>query len=148
MSEILWIKSHVERLLQDEWDACRVTEDGDGDYPFRMGTAACWVSVIDPGGGPMVRVFAHAAFGVESTKKLLVELNEIQQRCVSASVYWAGGAVIVSQSISPIGLTGPVLAQALAAVGGVADDIGLLLAGVYGGSTPFPAEENESEDAA
>ena len=40
MTELLWVRSHVERLLQDEWDACRVAADDDGDYPFRRGTAA------------------------------------------------------------------------------------------------------------
>ena len=50
------------------------------------------------------------------------------------------------QMISPIGLTQPVLAQALAAVRTIANDVGLLLAGMYGGRTPLPAVE--SEDAA
>lgn len=60
MSESLWVRSHVERLLQDEWDVCRVTTDGDGDHPFRNGTAADWVAVLDSE-PVMVRVFAHAA---------------------------------------------------------------------------------------
>ena len=38
------------------------------------------------------------------------------------------------------------LAQALQAVGAVADDIGVLLASMFGGWTPFPVEESTSED--
>jgi hypothetical protein len=146
MSEIMWIRSHVERLLQNEWDACRVSVDEDGDWPFRNGTAACWVSVMDT--EPiMVRVFAHAATGMRPSLKLLSELNDIQRRMLSATISMQGGVVLVSQTISPIGLTEPVLAQAMHSVAGVADDIGLLLAGMFNGATLYPAEAPQSEDA-
>lgn len=149
MSEKLWITSHVERLLADEWEVCRVTPDGDGDYPWSHGTAVGWVSVVDAGGGYMVRVWAHAAYELKSSAKLLRELNEIQGRTLSTSICLTGHIVGVEQTISPIGLTQPVLAQALLAVRNVADDIGLLLTAVYGGRTPLPASAaSESEDAA
>ena len=147
MSEFQWIKSHVERLLQDEWETCRVDEDGDGDYPFRRGTSACWVSVMasEP---IMVRVFAHAATDVKPSLAALRELNDIQPSALSTSIGLAHGTVWVSQTISPIGLTRPVLAQAIFAVAGVAGDIGVLMAGVFGGSTPYPAEQEADEIAA
>jgi len=146
MSELMWIRSHVERLLQEEWGTCNPAMDPDGDYPFRDGTAACWVSVMDSEPA-MVRVFAHAALRLRPSVKLLRELNEIQCRALTAKVWFEDGVVLVSQTISPLGLTRPVLAQAINAVGGVADDIGLLLAGMFNGVTPFPAETPESEDA-
>ena len=147
MSERAWIRSHVEQLLEQLWGVCRVTPDGDGDYFYQEGTAACWVSVMDTA-PVMVRVFGHAATGLKPSMKLLVELNDIERRALSASVVLERDAVIVSQTISPIALTAPVLGQALDSVGGVADDIGLLLAGVFGGATPFPASSvPESEDA-
>ncbi len=141
-----WITAQVECLLQDEWGVCRVRRDADGDYPFRAGTAAAWVGVIDTE-PVMVRVFAHAAYGLKPTAALLRELNEIQLRALSASVALSGGTVIVSQTLSPHGLTRKTLRQALRAVGGVADDIGLLLAGMYGGSTPFPATDSVDSEA-
>jgi hypothetical protein len=146
MTELMWIKSHVEVLLQREWDVCRVTADGDGDFPFRHGTAACYVSVLDleP---VMVRVFAHAAYGLKPTLKVLREINEIQRRCLSARVELRSDVVVVSQTLSPFGLTQPVLAQALDAVATVADDVGTLLAGMFDGSTPYPAIVTDSEDA-
>lgn len=149
MSELVWIKSHVELLLQREWDVCRVTTDPDGDFPFRAGAAACWVSV-SAGEAPMVHVFAHAACGLKPTAKVLRELNDIQNRALSARIALAEGCVLVSQVLSPIGLTQPVLAQALRAVAGVAEDIGPLLAAMFDGATPFPAEvpQPEDEDAA
>lgn len=146
MSELMWVRSHVERLLQEEWETCRVTADADGDFPFRAGTSACWVQLMDT--EPiMVRVLAHAATGVRSSLKVLRELNEIEGRTLSAAVTLHGGTVLVHQTISPIGLTQPVLAQALRSVAGVADDIGLLLASMFNGATPFPTQEAQSEDA-
>ena len=147
MSELVWIRSHVEQLLESAWGVCRVAPDGDGDYPFRHGTAACWVAVL-PTAPVMVRVFAHAALGLKPTLRLFRELNDIERRALSCSVLLEGDAVVVSQTISPIGLTEPVLEQALLAVGGVAEDIGLLLAAMFGGETPYSAAlAGDSESA-
>jgi hypothetical protein len=140
MSALMWIRSHVERLLQDEWDACRVEADGEGDYHFRNGTAAGWVSVLasEP---PMVRVFAHAAHSVKPSAKLFREINDINNRTLSAQVVWLrSGVVVVAQTVSAVDLTRPVLGQAIDAVGCVANDIGPLIAGMFGGETPYPAE--------
>lgn len=147
MSELIWIRSHVERLLQDEWDQCRVKVDEDGDWPFRCGTAACWVSVVEAE-PVMIRVFAQVATGLRPSLKLPRELNDIQSRTLSATLVLQGGTVLVSQTVSPVGLSQPVLAQAMHSVGGVADNVGMLLAGMYGGATPYTAEAAESEDAA
>jgi hypothetical protein len=146
MTELMWIRSHVELLLQREWDVCRVVVDADGDFPFRHETAACYVSVLDIE-APMVRVFAHAAYGLKPTLKLLRELNEIQRRALSARVELRGDVVVVSQTLSPIGLAQPVLAQAMDAVATVAADIGTLLAGMFDGNTPFAAGVPDSEEA-
>ena len=146
MSEMVWVRSHVERLLQDEWNVCRVEADPDGDYPFRTGTAVCWVRVLDAG-QPLVRVFAHAACGVRRSAKLLTELNDIQHRALTASVMLTDGCVVIAQTLTAYELSCVDLGQAMAAVGGLADEVGVLLAGMFGGTTPFPAEVTESEDA-
>lgn len=142
----MWIRSHVEMLLAQEWQLCRITADDDGDYVFPSGTALCWVSVLE-GEVPMVRVTAHAAYGIRSSAKVLRELNDIQARLLSASIRLAGDVVVVSQTLSPIGLTQPVLAQALAAVGGVAADIGPLLAAVFDGATPLDQAAADAAEA-
>jgi hypothetical protein len=146
MSEQAWIRSHVELLLQREWNVCRVLADEDGDFPFRHGTAACYVTVLDTD-LPMVRVLAHAAYGVRPTLKVLRELNEIQSRSRSTRVELRRDVVVVSQTISPVGLTQPVLAQAINAVSSVADDIGTLVAVMFDGATPFKHEIPDSEEA-
>jgi hypothetical protein len=142
----MWVRSHVELLLQREWNVCRVLSDEDGDFPFRHGAAACYVSIVDVD-PPMVRVYAHAAYGLKPTLKVLRELNEIQNRALTARVELRRDVVVVSQTISPIGLTQPVLAQAMNAVSAVADDIGTLLAIMFDGATPFKHEIPDSEGA-
>jgi hypothetical protein len=133
-------------LLQRQWDLCRVVMDCDGDYPFRHGTAACYVSVLDTD-PPMVRVFAHAAYGLKPTLKVLREINDIQRRALSARVELRNDVVVVSQTISPVSLTQPVLAQAMDSVATIAGDIGTLFAAMFDGRTPFDAEVPDSEDA-
>lgn len=137
MTELVWIRSHVEQLLETLWGVCRVHPDDDGDYPFRHGTAACWISVL-PTAPVMVRVFGQAANGLKPSLRLFTELNDIERRALSCSVVLEGDTVVVAQTLSPVGLTAPALEQALTAVAGVADDIGALLAAVYGGQTPHP----------
>jgi hypothetical protein len=102
----------------------------------------CWVSVLrtEP---VMVRVYAHAAYGVGRSAKLLRELNEVQHRSLSARVELVDDLVLVSQTVSPHGLTGPVLAQAMDAVGSTAAHIGPLLVALFGGATPFHDTEVE-----
>jgi len=146
MSEMMWIRSHVQLLLQREWQVCRVTVDDDGDVPFRHGTAACYVSVLDTD-PPMVRVFGHAAYGLRPMLKVLREINEVQHHALSARVELRNDVVVVSQTLSPVGLSQPVLAQALDAVATVADDIGTLFAAMFDGRTPFPEEVPDSEQA-
>jgi len=145
MGKRRWVRSHVERLLQDEWDTCRVRSDSDGDYFFRAGTAACWVQVMaDP---EYVRVFAHAACGVKPSAKLLTELNQIQARATTVAVFVSGEIVIVQQTLIAHGLNRHTLRQALLAVSTVADDIGQLVAGMFDGQTPFTAEASVDEAA-
>jgi len=135
---IEWLRSYVEKLLR-EGSGNEPTQDSDGDYPFRWGTAACWVRVHEL---PFWRVeaFAHAVLGVRPTVRLLREINDANARLISGRIYVAGGVVIVEQSVLAHGLTADALAQACIAVGRAANDLGPLLAVMFDGQTPFPAE--------
>lgn len=144
------LRSHVERCLQDVWERPDLVTDGDGDYPYQWGTAACWVS-IQPGSEPSVRVFAYAAVGLRRSAKLLAEVNDLNSRSRWARVFWVDGRVMVSAELHWTTLDRASLARTLECVGTVADDIGTLLATVYGGTTWFaPALDaaNSDEDAA
>ena len=145
MAEIDWLRSHVQVLLQQEWGLCRVFADDDGDYFFQHGTAAGWVQVLD-GVPPLVTVFAHAAFGVKRSYKLLTELNDIQNRTRACHVYLAGTDIRVEQAVLASGLTQASLAHAIHHVGTVADDVGLLLAQMFGGETPFAPQLENMDD--
>ncbi|HVT22128.1 MAG TPA: YbjN domain-containing protein [Mycobacteriales bacterium] len=114
--------------------------DDDGDYPFRFGTAAGFVR-INTGSTTMVRVWAIAAMGVPRSAKLLGELNDINVRNRSAWTTWSDGLVVVEQALVAKGLRRSALKQALNAVGHTADDIGPMIATVFGGETPFAATE-------
>ena len=141
------LRSHVERSLQELWDCHEVDVDGDGDYPWRGETAACWVGVRRPADEPVVQVFAFAATGVRHSAKLLTEINELNSRTIWARVHLAQGTVMVSATIHWTEVGPASLRRVATAVQGVADDIGTLVAAMYGGSTPFPAElESQSQD--
>lgn len=133
--DLTMLRSHVERCLQDIWDVKDVPLDDDGDYPFRFGTAACWVRVL-PGQIPGVRVFATSAFGVRSSAKLLGELNDLNTRSGWVKVGLIGGVVQVWTDLHWAAVDRLPLDQAMHAVGSVAADNGALLAGMFGGRTP------------
>lgn len=59
-----------------------------------------------------------------------------------------GDLVVVSQTISAEGLTGPVLGQAVSAVGTMASEIGPVIAALFDGVTPFPARLADVDEEA
>jgi len=139
------LRSHVERCLQDVWELPELVTDGDGDYPYRYGTAACWVS-IQPGPDPGVRVFAHAAHSLRRSARLLEEVNELNSRSRWARIFWADGVVYVSAELHWTQVDQAALDRTWDCVGSVADDIGAMLATVFGGATPFPVESDETSE--
>ncbi len=142
--ELKWLRAHVLLCLQDVWEQCRVVTDDDGDAPFRTGTAACWVSVVD--GDPLlVRVWAHAAFGLRPTPAVLREINDVNRRSRTAGVFWSDGVVVVQQVLHADGVDKATLGHACNAVSTVANDVGLMLAAVHGGATPYPAEDEPAD---
>ena len=133
-----WFKAYVESLLRDMWAGEAQTDD-DGDWPFRQGTAACWVAVR-PHPRWRVEVFAHAASDMKQSARLLRELNEANSNLVDGRIYWRGGMVVVETSVEADQVDARSLFRACMAVGSAADDLGGLLAAMFDGSTPFPAE--------
>jgi hypothetical protein len=145
LSELVWFRAYVEQLLKEMWGQQDLITDADGDYPSRYGNAAIWVRI--EGGAPMaVRVFAHAAYGVKRTAKLLAELNEVTTRSRFGSVHWVNGAVVSEYSLPAGAVDAETLAGMFAMVGDRADEIGLMVATVFGGQTPFdPDVVNETQ---
>ena len=108
--------------------------DSAGDYPYCSGTAVCWIGV--GGDPPVVRAVACAAVGVKKSAKLLGELNELNDEVLTARVYWEDGAVLVEQAMLAHTVDRRSLAHAGQSVAAVANDIGGMIAAVFGGQTP------------
>lgn len=142
MSKQKWFHSYVEECLREIWKPRAPEPDSDGDYVFRRGTACGYVR-SEAGPPRLVRVFAYAAIEVPRSAKLLTELNDIDGRCRAVSVSWHHGAVIVEHVILAKGVKPKTLHIACKSVGGVAEDIGAMIATVYGGRTPFAADDAE-----
>lgn len=141
----LMLRSHTERCLQEMWEQPELVTDDDGDYPFRIGTAACWVRV-SASPEQEVRVFAHAAFGVKRTAKLLAELNDLNARSRWMTTSLQGDVVVVSGALHWTAVNRPALSQYMNAACHIANDIGPMIATVYGGATPFePADDELAE---
>ena len=136
MTELDLARSHVERCLQDLWHVHHLEPDSDGDYAYKSGSAACWIG-IDPGEPPLVKAVACAAVGVKKSTKLLAELNELNTRCRTVHVYWRDGSIIVEQAMLAHTVDRRSLSQAGQSVASVANDIGPMIAAVFGGHTPI-----------
>ncbi len=144
--KVTWFLSHVERCLEEAWNRCRVAADQDGDFSFRAGTAACYVSVVAH--VPLrVRVWAVAAHSVKSTARLLNELNDANGSSLCAHVYAKNGLVIVEDVLTAPAVNAQALSQACDAVSQLAESLGGMIAAVFGGSTPFPPVEAPADDA-
>jgi len=144
MSDTDLARSHVERCLQDIWGTHDICPDQDGDYPYSSGSVSCWIG-IDPGDPPLVKATACAAVEVKRSGRLLTELNELNARCRTARVYWCGGSVMVEQSMLAHTVDRRSLAQAGQSVAAVANDIGPMIATVFGGHTPLEALDQVAE---
>ena len=68
------------------------------------------------------------------------ELNELNCRARTAHVYWRDDCVIVEQAMAADGVHSSTLQQAIESVSRMSDDVGTLVAAVFGGTTVYPAE--------
>ena len=136
MQHIQWFRAYVEQLLAKVWEQPGLAPDADGDYPFRYGTAACYVRI--EAGPPMtLRVVAQAAVDVRSSAKLLAELNDFNAHAWAVTAYWAENCVVLDHALLAEAVSHETLTRACADVGQAAHDIGVLVAGVFDGRTPF-----------
>ncbi len=140
MAYVDMVNSHVERLLQDEFELCRVERDADGDYGFRQGSAGYYVRVVD-GDPVVVRVFAIAVVGVRRSAKLLAELNSVNAHLVFGRVFWVADMVMFEHTLLASSIDRETLARAARSVATVSDEVGPLLAAVFGGVTAFTESE-------
>ncbi len=146
---IEWLAAYVEKCMRESWgdNADCLSWCGEGVVVFRAGTATCQVRV-ESDEPAMVRVMAMAVTGVNVSAKLLREVNEVNARSRVASLWWADGDVVVEGSLFADSVDAETLGQACRHVAGVANDIGVGMAAMYDGSTPYPPFASDTEDAA
>jgi hypothetical protein len=135
------ITAYVEKLLGAQTGSDRVAADGDGDYPVRFGSALYYVRLLG-GADPDVQVFAVALNDVPASPELLAELNEINSRIRFARIFHLRQEVLVETNLVGESVDPPGFRTACEAVGEVADKIGTILAGKYGGHRAFDAADD------
>ena len=138
-------RSHVKELAREAFELDHVVVDEDGDLPFPFGTAMVYVSVV--GEGRLMRVWACAVSGIELTKPVLKEINEVNAGLVLSRV-WGTGDQVWIEGCFPVEVLRPCdVGVLLAEVGRTADRLGSLLAAVHGGwvACPEAADQDEHE---
>lgn len=135
--------SHVQRMLREGMELEHIEQDGDGDYPFRHGTAIYYLSVGR--GGHLLRIWSHAAYGVQPTKSVLREVNSTNEQAMHCRAYMTGETLMVEAFVPIESLIPGYLVAVCQEVGATADRVGQLLAAVYGGQVAFAAETEEVE---
>ncbi len=116
------------------------TPDSDGDFPVHGDTSRGWVR-LQTDGQWGVRVFALAAHSVPTKLAVLKEINATNLAVRSARIVLSNdGCVVVEQLLHADAVNTDNLRAVIAEVLAIADDVGLMLATVYGGITPISLE--------
>lgn len=87
------VRSHVRQLLRDGMELDEVVMDGDGDFPFRHGTAMYYVSTVF--GGHMTRIWSNAVYGVKTKGSVLREVNSANESLLHGRVFIQGSTLVV-----------------------------------------------------
>jgi hypothetical protein len=135
--------SHVQRMLREGMELEKVEQDGDGDYPFRHGTAMYYLTVLR--GGRLLKIWSHAAYGVKPTKAVLREVNSTNELLMHCRTYMWGETLVVEAFVPIESLIPGYLAAVCHELGCTADRVGQLLAAVHGGHVAFDDETEEVE---
>ena len=143
-----WFVSHIENCLSEINDV-EVAVDEDGDYVIGTRPARIYVR---PCREPYwaAEAFTIAAAGLQPKAAVLREINQLNSRSATAMLFLGGGGnVIVRQRIHCDGVSTETLCQAIGAVGCVAKDVGILMASMFDGHSPFhmdPATSDAEDD--
>lgn len=139
------VHAHIAALLREWFNLEQVHRDEDGDYPFRFGTTAYYVRVLDRDPA-MVRIFATAVHDAPFSADLLTELNDINGATAFCRATWSAGQVWVEAELWAETADAFSLGMACERVGDLADRIGPTLAALFGGRTVWALDEAEGEE--
>jgi hypothetical protein len=133
--------SHVQRMLREAFELDELEQDGDGDYPFRHGTAMYYLTVLR--GGHLVKVWSYAVSGLRPTAPVLREVNDLNARLLHSRAFLCGGHLQLEAFLPIESLVPGYLAAVCLELGRAADEVGQLLAAVHGGQVCFAGETEE-----
>jgi len=135
--------SHLQRMLREGMELDEIQQDCDGDYPFRHGTAAYYLSVGR--GGHMVKVWSNVVFGLKGTAGVLREINATNEQLMHCRMFLSGTTLQIEAFLPIEPLVPGYLTAVCHELGETADSVGQLMATVHGGCLAF-ADEMEAAD--
>lgn len=140
------LRSHIERLLQTQFDMCCIEADDDGDYRLQHDSVVYYVGLHHFADTWWVRVFCPLVIGVKRTAKLLAELNELNTRSPLTKVVWMDGTVFIGGHLHASAVNPESFGRLCAVVGRLSADVGQMIALVHGGHL-VEADASEEETA-
>jgi hypothetical protein len=139
------IRPYLEKLLREGFGIPDLAPDEDGDYPFRFGSAAYYVRLVNEH-APTVQLFGVVVRDVKRSPKLLGRLNDINASLGFVRVYWIDNKVVVATELVAETLDAEELGNACNVLGRAADGIGRGLVGEFGGHVLFEDAEADGQD--
>ena len=144
MSYLQMAHSHLQRMLREGMELEEIHQDCDGDYPFRHGTAAYYLSVT--GGGHMVKIWSNVVLGLKGTVSVLREINATNEGLVHCRMFLAGTTLQIEAFLPIEPLVPGYLTAVCHELGETADNVGQLMAAVHGGCIAFDDEMEAADD--
>ena len=137
------LRSHVERLLQTQFEMCCIEPDDDGDYRLEHGSVVYYVGMHRFADTWWVRVFCPLVVGVKRSAKLLTELNELNARSPLTKALWSDGTVFIGGHLHASAVNRESLGRLCSVVANVSADVGEMISVVHGGHLIETAECDE-----
>lgn len=129
------VREHVEQVLS-QLAGSPVAENADGNYPFRVGSAQCFVSLVDDE-PPLVSVFGGLLSGVTITDELCAAVNDINASIKFGRVFAVRDRVVVATELPAADVDRSEIEHLVGAIGRVADEYDTDLQARFGGTLSF-----------
>lgn len=136
---------HVQRSLRRDFGLPAIEADADGDFGVAVGDTVVWARPILDHDPPLLRLWAPAAKRVRKSAALLREINDVNLGLQQMQCALYGDMVLISAEVEIELIEPGQLGRLLPRVGQAAEQVGYLIAAVFGGQ---PAEIAGSEQPA
>ena len=138
------LRSVIEEILAGKFGKYRV--DDDGDYYVDKGRVRVYITPVDWGDGDtLLKIWAVAAYDVESSKKLLAYLNDLNRRSIFGAFYYQHGMVYLNQTLIGNALDPEELLWTIKGIAKMTKQVDKLMARGFGGVS-YDWTEDYGED--